>query len=218
VRIDLKVALRRKGVVDRKVLEMGIISKQLEEAMVAEIAVPVSDRRGSEPLDSYDFLVKLLRLSHDAYPGRDAHGVLPLMIVGHKSMDESRWRTWVRENGVAHYGPAYVERVLEQGGIELKEMLPTAGFGRQMRHSGRRAAASEFSYLDRAGEILTMVEKWPSLYNLVAEELAEEVMTLSEFVDRVMNLPSPLELGRGAFTTLGDILLPPGAMVLPGER
>ena len=190
------------------------IARQLQEALVG--ADGPMGRQG--PIDSYDFIVKLLRLSHDAYPGRDAHGVMPLVVVGHKSMDESQWRTWVRENGVAHYGPAYVERVLEEGGIELKEMLPTAGFGRQMRSGGVRSVIREYSYLDRAGEVLTMIEKWPSLYNLIADEMAEEEMTLSEWVDRVTNLPSPLELGRGAFTTLGDLLPPLDGMILPGER
>lgn len=202
---------------------MSGISDQLEEALIGSRidAVEADDSALEEdavqPLDSYDFIVKLLNLRHDAYPGRDAAGVLPIVVVGHKSMSEDAWNTWVRENGIAHYGAAYTERVIQHG-IDLKEMMPTAGFGRQMRLQGQRSADRNYSYLDRAGEILTAIEKWPSIYDAVAEEMAEEEMTLSQFVERVSNLPSPLELGRGAQTTLGDLLLPPGSMVLPGER
>jgi len=190
---------------------MGI-AKQLEEAIYDE---PMAVR--SEPLDEMGFIVKLMRLRHDNYPGRDAHGVLPLVVVGHESMDQPRWSNWIRENAVAHFGPAYAEKLV-QNGIELKEMMPQAGFGRVMRDSGTRSAERNYSYLDRAGEILVMVEKWPSLYNLIADEMAEQEMTLREFVNRVRNLPSPLELGRGADTTLGDLLPPLDGMILPGER
>jgi hypothetical protein len=190
---------------------MGI-ARQLEEAMYPE-AVPVD----SEPLDEMGFIVKLMRLRHDNYPGRDAHGVLPLVVVGHESMESARWDNWIRENGVAHFGPAYTEKLVRDG-IELKEMLPTAGFGRTMRDGGDRSAVRNYRYLDRAGEVLVMVEKWPSLYNLIADEMAEEEMTLRQFVNRVQNLPSPLELGRGADTTLGDLLPPLDGMILPGER
>jgi hypothetical protein len=193
---------------------MPRISEQLKEAMYPDAAEVGSD---SEPLDEGAFIVKLMELRHDNYPGRSASGVLPLVVTGHESMDRSRWNDWVRENGVAHYGPAYTERVI-QNGIELKEMMPTCGFGRQMRRGGMRSNVRNYSYLDRAGEILVMVEKWPDLYNYVADEMAEQDMTLRQFVDRVYNLPSPLELGRGADTTLGDLLPPLDGMILPGNR
>lgn len=160
-------------------------------------------------------LVKLLRLRHDNYPGRDAAGVLPIVAVGHASMSEDAWKAWVRETGIAHYGAGYTERVLRDG-IDLKEMEPTAGFGRAMREqAGAARARGVWRQLDRANAIVAITEKWPPLYNLLAQEMAEELMTLQEMMDRIYNLPAPWELGRGAQTTLGDLVGPPLHMVLP---
>lgn len=180
---------------------------QLSSALTESELPPVTDS---------GLRVKVVRLRHDTHPGYDMPGGLPLVVVGHASMEESVWRRWVRENGIPHYGAAYTEKMLANG-ISIREMAPTAAFGRQMRdyRKGVRRHGQTFSYLDRAAELLTMAEKWPSLYNTIAEEMAGEEMTLEEFVDRVMNLPSPLELGRGAYTTLGDIIPPSGGMLLP---
>jgi len=191
----------------------GSFAKQLEEAMIGADV----EKASVGPVDEGGFIVKLMRLRHDNYPGRDAHGVLPLVVVGHESMNQDSWNRWVRENGVTNFGAAYTEKLIRDG-IELKEMLPMTGFGRAMRKNGLRSDVHNYSYVDRAGEVLTMVEKWPSLYNSIAEEMAEQEMTLEKFVRRVENLPSPLELGRGADTTLGDLLPPLNGMVLPGER
>lgn len=191
------------------------IARQLEEALVGEW----NDNDAQIPslsIGEAGFIVKLKRLRHDAYPGQAAHGVLPIVVVGHESMNMGEWNDWVRVNGVANFGPAYTEKLIENG-VELKEMLPTAGFGRTMRRGGLRSLDDNYKYLDRAGDILTAVEKWPSLYNAVVDEMSEEEMTLRDFVDRVRNLPSPLELGRGADTTLGDLLPPLDGMILPGE-
>lgn len=180
-----------------------------------QLAVALSEAELSPVTDS-GLIVKLLRLRHDAHPGRSASGVLPLVVVGHQSMEDRVWRRWVRENGIPHYGAAITERMVD-GGIDLREMAPTAAFGRQMRDYRKNVRTfSNFSYLDRAEQILTAVEKWPSLYNIVATEMAEQEMTLDQFVGRIMQLPPPRELGAGAYTTLGDLLLPPGGMVLPG--
>lgn len=164
------------------------------------------------PPDQEGLIVKLLRLENSAYPGREANGVLPLVVVGHEALGEADWRRWVRENATAAYGPAQAERYAK-GGIDIKEMLPTAGFGRAMAEAERRAnSATGRNVMDRrrglqkVQGIVVMVEKWPSLYNQVAEELAEEEMTLREFVDRVWAMPSPTEIGGRQYLTLGDLL------------
>lgn len=178
-------------------------AQQLAGALTEAEQTPVTDQ---------GLIVKLLRLRHDSYPGRSANGVLPLVVVGHQSMDEKVWRRWVRENGIPHYGAAITEKMVE-GGIDLREMNPTAAFGRQLRDY-RKGPGQNFynlSFLDRAAEILTAVEKWPSLYNLIATEMAEQEMTLDQFVGRIMQMPPPRELAAGAYTTLGDLLLPPGS-------
>jgi hypothetical protein len=154
-------------------------------------------------------IVKVARLRHDTYPGRDAQGVLPVFVVGHEAMDETSWSDWVREHGIAHYGAGFTEKVIRDG-IELKEMLPTAGFGRHMR-KGTRIRRST---LEQASNLITAVEKWPQLYNTIATELGEDEMTLRGFLDKIHNLPSPWDVGRGTYTTLGDIIGPPGHMVL----
>ena len=159
-------------------------------------------------------IVKVARLRHEAYPGRDARGVVPVFVVGHEAMDEADWRDWVREHGIAHYGAGYTERVIRDG-IDLKEMCPTSGFGRHMR-LGRSQNAYAYYPLRQAESLITAAEKWPGLYNLIADEMGEQEMTLREFLDKVRNLPAPWELGAGAETTLGDLVGPPLHMVLPG--
>jgi len=171
--------------------------------MGSDVVDPVTQADG--------LIVKVARLRHDAYPGRDAQGVLPVFVVGHEAMDETAWNDWVREHGIAHYGAGYTERVIRDG-IELKEMLPTSGFGRHMRRGAQRNSGY---VLNNAANLITAVEKWPGLYNLIATEMGEEEMTLREFLDKVRNLPSPWELGAGAYTTLGDLVGPPQHMVLP---
>lgn len=152
--------------------------------------------------------MKVANLRNADYPGRDANGVLPVIVVGHSGMSESSWKRWVRNTGIAHYGSGYVDRILSNG-IDLKEMGPTMPFGRAMRLCTERKWRSEarrWTELDAASGVLTLVEKWPSLYNLIAEEMAEEQMTLREFVERVNNMPTPREYGVGRYTTLGDLI------------
>jgi hypothetical protein len=108
-------------------------------------------------------------------------------------------------NAMAPYGLAYAAKLATEG-VDLKDMLPTAAIGRQMREPGGGSNYSRYSDLERAGYILTLVEKWPSLYNLIAEEMGEQEMTLAEFVRRIQELPSPQEVGQGRYVTLGDLI------------
>lgn len=182
------------------------LAGQLTSALQESEAVPVTDS---------GLIVKIMRHRHAAYPGFDVAGTIPMVVVGHQSMEGKVWRRWVRDNGIPHYGAAFTEKMIEHG-IAVREMMPTAAFGRQMRDYTKnvRATNNTFSVLDRAEWVLTAAEKWPSIYNKISE-WAEEEMTLEEFVDRVMQLPPPFELGRGAYTTLGDLVPPMGGMVLP---
>lgn len=157
------------------------------------------------PPDCEGLIVKLARLHNNNYPGRDAHGVLPVFVVGHQDLSEGEWVSWVKTNATAPYGVAYAAK-LASTGVDLKEMLPTAPMGRQMRKPGGGVNYSHFEYLSKAGYILTLVEKWPSLYNLIAEEMGEQRMTLAEFVRKVQELPSPQEAGEGRMVTLGDLI------------
>ena len=155
--------------------------------------------------DCEKLIVKVARLHNENYPGRGAHGVLPVLVVGHQDMSESEWASWVRINGMGPYGLAYASRLATEG-VDLKDMLSTAPMGRQMRKPGGGPNYDHFSSIDRAGYVLKLVEQWPSLYNLIAEEMGEETMTLSEFVRRVQELPSPQEVGEGRMVTLGDLI------------
>jgi adenylosuccinate synthase len=119
-------------------------------------------------------------------------------------MDESEWREWVRETGTEGYGPSYTERMCRDG-IDIREMVPTATFGRLMRSASMENSWQESGLL-RAVNVLNLVDKWPSLYNIIANEMAEEEMTLRTFLDRVSRLPSPHEVGEGQHSTLGDII------------
>ena len=172
---------------------MGRLSEQLSLAV------------NPNPPNCEDLIVKIARLHNEDYPGRDAHGVLPVMVVGHQSMTESEWSAWVKRNAAIPYGIAYAARLATEG-VDLKDMLPTASIGRQMRDPGGGDNYSHYHDLTHAGYILKLVEQWPSLYNLIAQEMGEERMTLSEFVRRVQELPSPREIGDGRMVTLGDLI------------
>lgn len=170
------------------------ISDQLAEAMAAAI-----------PLGDGGFVVKLLDLRHSNYPGRDAAGILPVAVIGHESMTEDSWKTWVRNHGLAYYGAGSTQRMIESG-VDLKQMTPTAPFGRAMRVARDGVQVTNHRTLNEASIILEMVEKWPSLYNVIAEQLAEKELTLREFVRIVKQMPTPLEFGLGRMTTLGDLI------------
>jgi hypothetical protein len=157
------------------------------------------------PPDCEGLIVKVARLHNEDYPGRGAHGVLPVMVVGHQDMTDAEWAGWVKANAAAPYGVAYAARLAMEG-VDLKEMLPTAAIGRQMRKPGGGANYSHYQYISKAGYVLKLVEQWPSLYNLIAEEMGEERMTLVEFVRRIQELPSPQEVGDGRMATLGDLI------------
>lgn len=168
----------------------------------------LADAVRNEVLRSGGFRVKLLQLNHADYPGKEVHGVLPLVVIGHEALSETEWGEWVRENATAAYGTAYAQKLVETG-VDLKAMLPTAPLGRLLRISKEakwRSLASRYRSLNEAGAILALVEKWPSLYNLMAEEMAGEEMTLDTFVERVRNMPTPWEVGQGRDLTLGDLI------------
>lgn len=168
----------------------------------------LADAVKSEVLSGGGFIVKLLRLTHEDYPGKAVHGVLPLVVIGHEAVSGPEWGAWLRENATAAYGTAYAQRLIETG-VDLKSMMPTAPLGRLLRISQDakwRSLASRYRNLNEAGVILTLVEQWPSLYNLMVEEMAEEEMTLREFVSRVKGMPTPWEVGQGRYHTLGDLI------------
>lgn len=169
-----------------------------------------------EPMNDSGLLVKLLRLEHSRYPGREADGTLPVVVIGHESLSDRDWRRWVRENAVAAYGPAHAEKMV-QSGVDLKEMLPTAPFGRALALSEQRTRMAmartdrwghrgEFRHLGRMQGLLVVVEKWPSLYNEIVDALSEQVMTLQEFVASMEALPSPKEMRGRQYVTLGDLV------------
>lgn len=184
------------------------LSQELDEALAGD------GMAGGQAPDDGGLIVKLARLRHEDYPGRGAIGILPLFVVGHEAMPATEWQEWVRETGFAHYGSAYAEKMAKQG-VDLKEMLPTAPFGREMRLGEKAESfAGEWSWLDQAGHLIEMIDKWPQLYNLLADNIEEEEMTLREFINRAYRLPSPRDVGEGRFSTLGDII-GRGVMVLP---
>jgi len=176
--------------------------------MVARLSEQLGMAMRPGPPSCEGLVVKLADLRNDNYPGRDAHGVLPVLVVGHEMMSESEWSQWVKEKASSPYGMAYAAKLAKQG-VDLKDMLPTAPIGREMRVRQEERSVSEsarYRYLNMAGAIIAMVEKWPSLYNLMAEELSEQKMTLSEFVERIRAMPSPWEIGEGRDITLGDLI------------
>ena len=170
-----------------------------------------------EPIDDHGLLVKLLRLDNSRYPGREISGTLPVVVVGHEALSESEWRRWVRDNAVAAYGAAQAEKMVKSG-VDIKEMLPTAPFGRalELSEQRRRMAAGrvgdddshqfKMDHLSRMQGILVVVEKWPSLYNEVVDALSEQVMTLREFMLAAQALPSPKEMRGRQYVTLGDLV------------
>ena len=173
---------------------MTSLSEQLESAM------------SYAPPDHAGLIVRVVRLDNEHKAAREAQGVLPVFVVGHEGMDSASWRRWVRENAVAAYGPAMAERFVREG-IDFKDFDPTRPFGRALRNSSRwRGESLNLWCVDQALYLLTLVEKWPSLYNLIATEMAEEDMTLEAFTDRVRQLPTPFEVGEGRFSTLGDLV------------
>jgi|GEM_PF-6310063 len=158
------------------------------------------------PPDDAGLIVRVLRLSNDRYSAQEAAGILPVRVVGHEGLDQRSWQRWIRENAVSAYGSAGAERMVTDG-VDLREMDPTRAFGRNLRSKGSwKSEASKHWTLNNALYVLTLVEKWPSLYNLIASEMSEEDMTLSEFVGRLYQLPTPREAGEGRFSTLGDMI------------
>jgi hypothetical protein len=172
----------------------------------------VAGETKAPPSDS-GLLVRCVKLRNDNYPGRGAHGILPVLVVGHEGMSEDAWKQWVRSTGAAAYGSAYAERCAREG-VDLKEMTPTAPFGRSMRLIESPRSTMGRRYLDQAVYVLNVVEKWPSLYNLIAHTLGHQQMNLRSFVERISQLPSPHEVGEGQHSTLGD-LIGRGMMLLP---
>lgn len=190
------------------------IADQIEEAIaITHLGMGKAISAATEPMEDGGLLVRLVKLRHGSYPGREAHGILPVLVVGHEAMSEDNWRMWVRTVGTPAYGPAYAERAAQEG-IDLKEMTPTAAFGRSMRLNETQRSTIGRRYLDQAVYLLNVVEKWPSLYSIIATEMVEQTMSLRVFMDRISTLPSPHEVGEGQFSTLGD-LIGRGMMLLP---
>lgn len=196
---------------------MKTLSQQLYEAVVS-VSGPVGPylddaddgAPANGPLDDAGLIVRVIRMDSSVYPGRDAHGVLPIIVTGHESMSESEWSDWVRAVGLAHYGAGYVERILVNG-IDLKEMAPTAPFGRvvrQMTEAAWKSAARNWTYLDAATSIVKTVEQWPSLYNAIVNNVSEQAMTLRELVGTIISLPNPMNRpdSERVHATLGDII------------
>jgi len=168
---------------------------KLSEQLVAAIRPTPPSPRG--------FIVKLVRLTNEDFPGRDAQAILPLFVIGHEEMARQDWVGWLKEHATECYGAAYATKLTETG-VDFRDLLPTAPLGRVLRQSN--GLRLDFSALERLEAILTMVERWPSLYNLVAEEMADEEMTLTTFTDRVYAMPAPWEIGQGRYHTLGDLI------------
>lgn len=158
------------------------------------------------PPDDGGLIIKVAKLRNDQYPAQEMIGFLPIKVVGHEGLDSRSWARWIRENAVSAVGPAATERMVETG-MDLRDLDPTRAIGRNLRSKGSwKSEASKHWTLNNALYLISLVEKWPSLYNLIATEMAEESMTLREFVDRMYQLPSPLNVGEGRNSTLGDII------------
>ena len=78
--------------------------------------------------------------------------------------------------------------------------------GRAIREGKDRFEGMGYDYILQAVNVVHLVEKWPPLYNVIATEMAEEEMSLGDFVRRIKSLPSPHEVGEGSNSTLGDII------------
>lgn len=158
------------------------------------------------PPDDAGLILRIVKMDNPMRQAQEVQGVLPIVVVGHQGVQTADWRRWIRENAVAAYGTAMTEKFISQG-IDFKDFDPTRPFGRAIRVTqGWQSKVSSHVFLDKAMQILSMVEKWPSLYNLIATEMAEQDMTLSGFVSRMYQLPSPKEVGEGRYSTLGDII------------
>lgn len=158
------------------------------------------------PPDDAGLIVRVVRFDNASRPGQEAQGIVPVFVMGHEGLDQGSWRRWIRDNAVSAYGPAGAERMVGAG-LDIRELDPTRSFGRSLRSTrGWKNEARNHYYLDLALRTLALVERWPSLYNLIADEMSEQDMTLREFVDRVRQLPSPQEVGEGRYMTLGDVI------------
>lgn len=158
------------------------------------------------PPDDGGLIVRVVRLNNASAPGQEMTGIVPVKVVGHEGLDTRSWQRWIRENAVSAYGPAGADKIVRDG-LDLRELEPTRAIGRNLRSKGSwRSEARNHWTLNNALYVLSLVEKWPSLYNLIATEMAEESMTLREFVDRMYQLPSPVNHGEGRYSTLGDLI------------
>jgi hypothetical protein len=173
-----------------------VIMARLSEQLIAAVR--------PNPPDPNGFIVKLVRLTHEDFPGRDAQAILPVFVVGHEEMAQRDWVRWLKEHATECYGSAYAAKLAETG-VDVRDLMATAPLGRVLR---TKAEGTQWNLmpLERAAAILTMVERWPSLYNLMAEEMADEEMTLRTFTDKVYAMPAPWEIGRGRYYTLGDLI------------
>jgi hypothetical protein len=157
------------------------------------------------PPNSDGLVVKLVKLDNQNYPGRDAQGILPILVTGHEAMSERNWRKWILNSATGCYGVAYAQKLANQG-VDLKEFLPTTVIGQKLAEK-RNAPRVQDQYLKYATSLISMSEKWPSLYNLLAKEFVEESMTLREMVNRIKLLPTPFDWGQGkVYSTLGDLI------------
>jgi hypothetical protein len=173
--------------------------------------VRLSEQLGSAlsfaPPDDEGLIVRVVRLDNGSRPAQESMGIIPIVVVGHEGLDQGSWRRWIREHAIPAYGTAMSERFVQHG-IDFRDLESTRPFGRVLRapSPGWKSESRSHRYLDQAHHMLTLVEKWPSLYNLIATEMAEEDMTLREFVERMYQLPSPREVGEGRYSTLGDLI------------
>lgn len=158
------------------------------------------------------FIVKFCNLTHEEFPGRDAHATLPLLVTGHEELSAAAWRSWILENAVGAYGASYAAQLASYG-VDLKDMMPTGQVGRRVRLVAKALPSGQtvteyrdFREINMAGAIIEMVEKWPSLYNMLAKELRGTEMPLRDLVEHIRNLPCPFEIGRGRYLTLGDLI------------
>lgn len=156
------------------------------------------------PPGAEGLLVKVVRLTAENYPGRDAAGILPVFVVGHEEMTPSDWRSWVRRVGTVAYGPGYTERVVDEG-VDLRDLNPTAGFGREMRVEF--GGDKKWRPLSNVVAIIEAVTRWPHIANAIVENFANgDPVTLREFLHFVNEQPSPVEAGGNRGLTLGDLL------------
>lgn len=154
-------------------------------------------------IDTGMFIVRVVKFDNENFPGQSLPGVLPILVVGHASMDQAVWTDWIVRHGLSAYPGEYLSK-LATNGISMKEFMPSATFGRSARAvSGPRG----FEVFNYANAILVMAEKWPSIYNAIVDSMTGQEMTIRAFVDRVMQLPKPFETGDGRDFTLGDILV-----------